>query len=87
MTLVEEASLAFEPEVDRFPVWVRVATKVARKKQGRCPQGQDPALPVLRRFEQRVEFIEVRGLRQGVESASIGDLACGRKECTPRHSR
>jgi O-methyltransferase involved in polyketide biosynthesis len=33
MTLVEEASLAFEPEVDRFPGWVRVATKVARKSK------------------------------------------------------
>jgi O-methyltransferase involved in polyketide biosynthesis len=33
MTLVEEASLAFEPEVDRFPGWVRVATKAARKSK------------------------------------------------------
>jgi len=33
MTLVEEASLAFEPEVDRFPGWVRVATEVPRKSK------------------------------------------------------
>jgi O-methyltransferase involved in polyketide biosynthesis len=33
MTLAEEASLAFEPEVDRFPGWVRMATKLARNSK------------------------------------------------------
>jgi O-methyltransferase involved in polyketide biosynthesis len=33
MTLAEEASLAFEPEVDLFPGWVRVATKLARNSK------------------------------------------------------
>jgi len=37
MRLVEEASLAYEPEVDLFPGWIRVATKLSGKsKTGRC---------------------------------------------------
>jgi O-methyltransferase involved in polyketide biosynthesis len=35
MTLVEEASLTREPEVDLFPGWIRVATKLSgRSKTG-----------------------------------------------------
>jgi O-methyltransferase involved in polyketide biosynthesis len=35
MTLVEEASLTAEPEVDLFPTWIRIATKLAgRTKSG-----------------------------------------------------
>jgi O-methyltransferase involved in polyketide biosynthesis len=35
MTLVEEASLTDEPEVDLFPSWIRVATKLmGRTKSG-----------------------------------------------------
>jgi O-methyltransferase involved in polyketide biosynthesis len=30
LKLVEEASLAYEPEVELFPGWVRIATKIAR---------------------------------------------------------
>jgi O-methyltransferase involved in polyketide biosynthesis len=33
MTLVEEASLAFEPEVDLFPGWIRIASKLAAKSK------------------------------------------------------
>jgi O-methyltransferase involved in polyketide biosynthesis len=33
MTLVEEASLAHQPEVDLFPGWIRVATKLAGKSK------------------------------------------------------
>lgn len=33
MTLVEEASLAHEPEVDLFPGWIRVATKLSGKSK------------------------------------------------------
>ena len=33
MTLVEEASLAHAPEVDRFPGWIRVATKLSGKSE------------------------------------------------------
>jgi O-methyltransferase involved in polyketide biosynthesis len=33
MTLVEEASLAFEPEVDLFPGWIRVASKLGRRSK------------------------------------------------------
>jgi hypothetical protein len=33
MTLVEEASLAHAPEVDLFPGWLRVATKLAGKSK------------------------------------------------------
>ena len=33
MTLVEEASLAYEPEVDLFPGWIRVATKLSGKSK------------------------------------------------------
>ena len=35
MRLVEEASLAYEPEVDLFPGWIRVATKLS----GKCKTG------------------------------------------------
>jgi O-methyltransferase involved in polyketide biosynthesis len=31
LTLVEEASLAHQPEVDRFPAWIRVATRLMGK--------------------------------------------------------
>jgi len=33
MRLVEEASLAYEPEVDLFPGWIRVATKLSGKSK------------------------------------------------------
>jgi O-methyltransferase involved in polyketide biosynthesis len=33
MTLIEEASLAHQPEVDRFPGWIRVATKLSGKTE------------------------------------------------------
>jgi len=33
MTLVEEASLAHDPEVDLFPGWIRVATKLSGKSK------------------------------------------------------
>ena len=33
MTLVEEASLAHQPEVDLFPGWIRVATKLSGKSK------------------------------------------------------
>jgi O-methyltransferase involved in polyketide biosynthesis len=33
MTLVEEASLAHQPEVELFPGWIRVATKLAGKSK------------------------------------------------------
>ncbi len=33
VTLVEEASLAFEPEVDLFPGWIRLATKLSGKSK------------------------------------------------------
>ena len=33
MTLVEEASLVHEPEVDLFPGWIRVATKLSGKSK------------------------------------------------------
>jgi O-methyltransferase involved in polyketide biosynthesis len=33
MTLVEETSLAYQPEVERFPGWIRVATKLSGKSK------------------------------------------------------
>jgi hypothetical protein len=33
MRLVEEASLAHQPEVDLFPGWIRVATKLSGKSK------------------------------------------------------
>jgi O-methyltransferase involved in polyketide biosynthesis len=33
MTLIEEASLAHQPEVDLFPSWIRVATKLSGKSK------------------------------------------------------
>jgi hypothetical protein len=33
LRLVEEASLAHAPEVDRFPGWIRVATKLSGKSE------------------------------------------------------
>ena len=53
MRLVEEASLVDEPEVDLFPGWIRVATKLwARPKTGRA-QGANPPLRVLAGYRVR----------------------------------
>ena len=47
MRLVEEASLADAQEVDLFPGWIRVATKLSGMSKTGAPQGANPALRVL----------------------------------------